>query len=66
MAAHGALFAQHPCQLIITAREMIEESPALVTEIGDMYKMEREWQRELERMLASAYWYCDLLSPPTV
>jgi len=65
-AAHRALFAQHPCQSIITAREMIEESPALVTEIGDMYKMEQEWQRELERKLASAYWYCDLLSPPTV
>jgi len=66
MAACGALFAQHLCQSIITAREMIEELPALVTEIGDMYKMEREWQRELERELASAYWYCDLLSPPTV
>ena len=63
---HGALFVQHPCQSIITAREMIEESLALVTEIGDMYKMERKWQRELERELASAYWYCDLLLPPTV
>jgi len=45
---------------------MIEELLALVTEIGDMYKMEWEQQRELEHELASAYWYCDLLSPPTV
>ena len=65
-AAHGALFAQHPCQLIITAREMIEELPALVTKIGDMYKMEWKQQRELECKLASAYWYYDLLWPPTV
>jgi len=66
MVACGALFAQHPCQLIITAREMIEESLVLVTKIGDMYKIEQEQQRELERELASASWYCDLLSPSTV
>lgn len=73
-AARGVLFARHPGRSKITAREMIEESPELVTEIEDMYKAERERQRELEREQqrelkresARAYWYCDLISPPLV
>jgi len=56
--ACGTMFNWFHGQSIITAGELIEDSPAVVTKITEIYKAEQEQLREMSHDAVNAYWVC--------